>query len=115
MRMSDWSSDVCSSDLPVIIRVVDPIAGAEQQRIHLEADREAAIAVLPDVRRIIARQAIGRAVAGAIIEPVVAAIVAPAAIVQGTIVEATVAARGILSEVGRYGQRRVSTGRHSWS
>src|SRR3546814_8746532 len=96
MRISDWSSDVCSSDLPairavgrrqpVIIRVVDPIAGAEQQRIHPEADREAAIAVLPAVRRIIARQAIGRAVAGAIIAPVVAAIVAPAAIELGPIV-----------------------------
>src|SRR3546814_12393740 len=102
MRISDWSSDVCSSDLPairavgrrqpVIIRVVDPIAGAEQQRIHPEADREAAIAVLPAVRRIIARLAIGRAVVGAIIAPVVAAHVALAASELGPLVATILAA-----------------------
>src|SRR3546814_2886238 len=130
MRISDWSSDVCSSDLPairavgrrqpVIIRVVEPIAGAEQQRIHPEADREAAIAVLPAVRRIIARQALGRAFAGAIIAPLVAAIVAPAAIELGPMLERIVAVRVIVpvgadAELRSEHDRAPFTNKHSYS
>src|SRR3546814_17131674 len=34
MRISDWSSDVCSSDLPIILREADPIV-LHNETIHV--------------------------------------------------------------------------------
>src|SRR3546814_13688001 len=46
MRISDWSSDVCSSDLPAsdyTLRIVDPTGNAVQEREHVSLSAFGAI------------------------------------------------------------------------
>src|SRR3546814_7342482 len=35
MRISDWSSDVCSSDLPALLRLAEIVRGADTARLDL--------------------------------------------------------------------------------
>src|SRR3546814_20629875 len=60
MRISDWSSDVCSSDLDVVAH------GAEEQRdvLHHEADAAADVGgvVLPQIHAVHQDGALGRLV-----------------------------------------------------
>src|SRR3546814_2802942 len=39
MRISDWSSDVCSSDLPVIEVAVEPKTKADQEKMGIALNR----------------------------------------------------------------------------
>src|SRR3546814_5466338 len=59
MRISDWSSDVCSSDLPEQLRGVGGLEGAgrnaEFERVERHARQEAAAARIGEVRRQIGR------------------------------------------------------------
>src|SRR3546814_18281432 len=47
MRISDWSSDVCSSDLPMI--VVDPSAEADATRGTAESKMVESVDILPTI------------------------------------------------------------------
>ncbi|VVT13056.1 membrane hypothetical protein [Sphingomonas sp. EC-HK361] len=64
----------------VVVRIVDPVALREQDRRQPEPDREAAIAIVPAVRRIIARQVERAAIARPVAVPVIAIVLPPAAI-----------------------------------
>src|SRR5690242_15129591 len=66
----------------VIIGIRNPVVRAEQDRIEPEADAEAAVAVIPAIGRVIARQAIDAAVAHPVIAPVIAVVAAPIMVVR---------------------------------
>src|SRR3546814_19010875 len=56
MRISDWSSDVCSSDLAVLRGLIDADAGAAGGRIDdIDAAVELALGELGATRRIVPR------------------------------------------------------------
>src|SRR3546814_4890301 len=89
MRISDWSSDVCSSDLEtIIIWVVNPVIAGKKQIVQVNADGIATIAVVPSARCIIAWHPVDPAMRIAVVAPIVAPVVSPVPIPATLVVPA---------------------------
>src|SRR3546814_16245202 len=117
MRISDWSADVCSSDLAVIASGVDiafpPENAALQERIAID---QLLIAEQPPGSEPLARHfpARNRIIAGLALGPVVI----EAAPRSGSLITARRAGdygRGVRSDESRGGEECVSTGRSWWA
>src|SRR3546814_3435948 len=70
MRISDWSSDVCSSDLDLVGRHPDPDDHRVQVLTATRRAQQQVRAVVPDLRRVLeaAEHALGPAAVAALID-----------------------------------------------